>query len=135
MRWAQVARNGSQPSIADTQEPKSSLSEAESNFLQHMTRWGSDGYPIRKVGKRHWIWEECLGVSGPLTVFHTKGAAYEAIERYLDVLAGKEGRTLVTRSIANPVGSVHKGLHSYSWNRFFPSPGTLLRESSRPSVY
>lgn len=64
------------------------LSIAEGNFLDHMTRWGSDGYPIEKCG-RTWQWREAFGIVGPPTVFRTKRAAFESVDRYLDVLLDK----------------------------------------------
>ena len=69
------------------------LTEAEQNFLRHISRWGSDGYPIQKLSKRGWIWNDCWGCKGAPTVYGTKKAVSEAIERYhtalLDRLAGR----------------------------------------------
>ncbi len=31
------------------------LGEDEAFILAHWTRWGSDGYPIRKAGRRWWV--------------------------------------------------------------------------------
>jgi len=65
------------------------LTVAESDFLQHMGRFGSDGYPVKKVQGSRWIWDECWGVKGAPTVYKTKRACVAAIERYLEVLIDK----------------------------------------------
>lgn len=62
------------------------LTEAENAFLRHWMRWGSAGYPIQKVGTRHWIWVEAFGIKGAPTVYKTKKAAGEAIEAYVSAL-------------------------------------------------
>lgn len=63
----------------------------ESDMLTHVSRWGSDGYPVKKVGSRHWSWDWC-GKGCP-TVFPTKREAVASFERYhemvLDRLAGR----------------------------------------------
>lgn len=64
------------------------LTEGENEFLRHMTRWGSDGYPVRKVG-RHWLWYEVFGVKGAPTCYATKKAACAAVEAYLGILRDK----------------------------------------------
>jgi len=76
-----------------TDEAASALSEAESRFLQHMTMFGSDGYPIRKYG-RVWIWEDFFGVKGPNTVYTTKSEGHSAIDRYLEILCDKKAGRL-----------------------------------------
>lgn len=65
------------------------LSEAENHFLQHIQMFGSSAYPIHKVGNGKWLWNEFWGVKGAPTVYRTKRAAAEAIERYIDVLIDK----------------------------------------------
>lgn len=60
----------------------------ERRFHQHITRWGSDGYPIRKVG-RGWIWEDWCGVKGAPVVYPTKREATQAIENFIDILCDK----------------------------------------------
>ena len=62
--------------------------QSEKDFHNHNIRWGSDGYPILKT-KRGWIWQESFGIKGAPTVFKTKKACGEAIERYIDVLCDK----------------------------------------------
>ena len=68
------------------------LSEAEHRLMDHVTRWGSDGYPVRKVG-RGWHVEQSFGVEGIPMVFKTKREAVEAFERWhalmLDKHAGR----------------------------------------------
>lgn len=66
------------------------LSIAESDWLQHMTRFGSDGYPVRKVG-RNWQWVEFWGVRGAPTVYRTKREAVAACERYESILIERHG--------------------------------------------
>ena len=69
------------------------LTQAESDFMTHMGRWGSDGYPVRKVG-RNWHWIEFWGVKGAPTVYKTKRDAVKAIEAYLDILRDKSAGRL-----------------------------------------
>lgn len=62
--------------------------QAEKDFQRHITMFGSDGYPVQKYG-RGWHWIDFWGVKGAPTVYKTKRAAHEAIERYLDILCDK----------------------------------------------
>lgn len=64
------------------------LSEQESAFMGHMTRWGSDGYPVRKIGNG-WQWVEFYGIKGAPVVYKTKKAAFEAVENYIEFLCDK----------------------------------------------
>lgn len=64
------------------------LTQAESDFMGHMTMWGSDGFPIMKV-KGGWLWKEAFGIKGAPVVYKTKKACKEAIEKYLAVLRDK----------------------------------------------
>lgn len=64
------------------------LTVPESDFLQHVTMFGSAGYPVQKVGRR-WLWVEFWGVKGAPTVYKTKRECVAAIERYLDILLDK----------------------------------------------
>lgn len=68
--------------------PKPNLTQAESDFHSHMTRWGSDGYPAQKRGRK-WFWVECHGVSGSPTAYQTKREAVVEIEAYLAMLDDK----------------------------------------------
>ena len=61
------------------------ITEAERALMTHITRWGSDGYPVYKCGSKHWAWGR-TGVNGPPVVFPTKRAAIASFERFYDVL-------------------------------------------------
>lgn len=68
------------------------ITEDERALIQHVSRWGSDGYPVRKSG-RHWTWGPWRSVQGPPTVYATKREATAHFERFhsilLDALAGR----------------------------------------------
>ena len=68
------------------------ITEDERALVQHVTRWGSDGYPVRRVG-RHWHVDSWRSVPGFPCVFRTKRDAVAAFERFhevlLDALAGR----------------------------------------------
>ena len=64
------------------------LSKGENEWLTHMSRWGSDGYPICKRG-RGWVFERAYGVGGAPTVFKTKRAAVTQCELFYDILRDK----------------------------------------------
>lgn len=68
------------------------ITEDEKALLNHVVRWGSDGYPIRKAG-RQWTWGPFLSVQGPPVLFKTKReavASFEAFEMLLiDAKAGR----------------------------------------------
>lgn len=59
------------------------LTEDERWLVDHVSMWGSDGYPVRKRGN-HWSWD-CRSLKSP-TVYKTKREATAAFEAYLDVL-------------------------------------------------
>ena len=69
------------------------ISEKEKELLSHISRWGSDGYPIMKTKNGKWLWYEFFEVKGAPTVYKTKRAAVEAFEAFLgilrDALAGR----------------------------------------------
>lgn len=68
------------------------ISEDEIALLQHVTMFGSDGYPVKKLG-RGWTWGPWRGINGPPTVFKLKRDAVASFERFLDVLLeAKAGR-------------------------------------------
>jgi hypothetical protein len=68
------------------------LSEDEQALLTHVSRWGSDGYPIKKVGARWWCWDY-RSIRGPQVCFPTKKQAVVSFEAFLDVLRdAKAGR-------------------------------------------
>jgi len=58
----------------------------EMKLLQHISRWGSDGYPVRKYRAGKWTWGPFLSISGPPTVFATKREAVASFEAFHQVL-------------------------------------------------
>lgn len=64
------------------------LTEGENQFLQHMQRWGSRGYPVRKLGRK-WQFERAFGVGGTPILYPTKTLAVKAVEAYVDILLDK----------------------------------------------
>lgn len=76
--------------------PAATINEAELAFLNHIQRWGSQGYPIRKSGRR-WSFERLHGAGGSPVLYPTKGAASAAVELYLSQLRDK--------AAGRPVGS------------------------------
>ena len=69
------------------------LTQAESDFLRHVGMFGSDGYPVQKVG-RNWQWMEFWGVKGAQTTYKTKRECVAAIEKYIDILIDKSAGRL-----------------------------------------
>jgi hypothetical protein len=65
----------------------------EKELIDHISRWGSDGYPIQKCKGGKWIWFEFFGVKGAPTVYKTKREAVAAFEDFhqilLDAYAGR----------------------------------------------
>ena len=60
------------------------LSEDERALMVVISRFGSDGYPIRKLG-RGWAWD-FRSVKGPPVVFKTKREAVASFEAFMGVL-------------------------------------------------
>ena len=60
------------------------LTEDERSLVAHIRMWGSDGYPVARVGSRHWSWSY-RSCSSPL-VFPTKREATSSFERFHEVL-------------------------------------------------
>lgn len=56
----------------------------ERRLFSHIGRWGSEGYPIRKLGRK-WDWHFTERVTSP-TLYTTKREAVAAFERFLAVL-------------------------------------------------
>jgi hypothetical protein len=57
------------------------LTDGERSLLTHVCRFGSDGYPIRKLG-RGWVWHsEGRGIKGPPVIFKTKRAFNDIVAR------------------------------------------------------
>lgn len=63
------------------------ITDDERALLTHITRFGSDGYPITKYANgRRWSWGPWRGVAGPPTMFSTKRAAVAHFESFVAVL-------------------------------------------------
>lgn len=80
----------------------SALSEGERKLMRHVTMWGSDGYPIVKLGRR-WTWDAaghgaCGGPPGP--TFSTKRAAVASFEAYYASLVERSGEEAFERAFA-----------------------------------
>jgi hypothetical protein len=72
------------------------LTERESFILNHITRFGSEGYPVQKVSSRHWSWNYGNGEdmhSCPV-VFPTKKQAVASFEGHLEILRDKKAGRL-----------------------------------------
>lgn len=70
------------------------LTEGENLFIQHMTRYGTDGYPVYRMGsraaqRRKWQFQRAYGVGGTPVVYPTKELAIAAVDAYLDILRDK----------------------------------------------
>ena len=61
------------------------LNDSECAFLNHMSRWGSDGYPVVKASRK-WFWVEAFGVKGSPVAYRTKREAFAAVEAYLETI-------------------------------------------------
>ena len=72
----------------------SRLNEDEQFVLNHIIRWGSDGYPINKLGKSGWSWGPMRSVNGPPVVFKTKREAVASFERYYELLLDRNAGRL-----------------------------------------
>ena len=62
------------------------LSEDEKALLNNIGMWGSSGYPVQKVGSRHWTWGPWRGIKGEPVCFTTKRQAVASFEAFMDVL-------------------------------------------------
>lgn len=77
------------------------LTESERALLVHLSRWGSDGYPIQRYAKgRKWSWGGFQGIKGPPTMFKTKREAIESFEVYYGILRELAGQEAYARAIA-----------------------------------
>lgn len=66
------------------------LTPDEIDLMTHISRWGSDGYPVHKFGHK-WDWQYRSLQSGRL--YSTKREAVLAFEAYYDILRdAKAGR-------------------------------------------
>ena len=70
------------------------LTEDENALMTHISRWGSDGYPIRRLAPAKYIWEY-RGIKGPPVVFGTKRAAVASFEAYHQVLIDRAAGRMV----------------------------------------
>jgi hypothetical protein len=69
------------------------LSEGEVSILTHISRWGSDGYPVHKLRSGKWILTDMFGVKMAPVVFKTKREAVASFEAFMGVLRdAKAGR-------------------------------------------
>ena len=75
------------------------LTADERQLMTHMSMWGSDGYPVRKLGRK-WVWGPFLSVNGPPTMFGTKREAVASFERFMDVLREALGEEAQARHFA-----------------------------------
>ncbi len=67
------------------------LSDDERQFLNHISHFGSDGYPVAKRGSKWW-WHSFRSIGGSPVGYKTKRAAYAAVEAYHDTLLDRMGR-------------------------------------------
>lgn len=82
---------------AEAHERGVRLSDDEKSALAHWSRWGSDGYPVRKMG-RWWVVEHSLmSTSG---MFKTKGEAFDAWETIIAKLVAMSGLEAYDRAVA-----------------------------------
>lgn len=63
---------------------KRGVTDDEHSLITHVTRWGLDGYPVKKLG-RGWTWNYRT-IQGPPVMFKTKREAVASFEAYYDVL-------------------------------------------------
>jgi hypothetical protein len=76
------------------------LNQNETDILNHICRWGSDGYPITKLGNGRWVWHEFYGIKGAPIVYRTKREAWAAFEAYHASLLERSGEESRQRAIA-----------------------------------
>lgn len=70
------------------QHPQSTISAEELDLLNHISRWGSDGYPIFKRGRKWWV-DPFFGTGGFPTGYRTKRDAIAQFESYVSILLDK----------------------------------------------
>jgi hypothetical protein len=56
----------------------------ECQMIVHTTMFGSDGYPVRRVGSRHWTWD--VGEKGSPVLFSTKREAIASFEAFREIV-------------------------------------------------
>lgn len=84
--------------------PAATILEAEWNWLQHISRWGSSGYPVAKLGRK-WQFQRMYNAGGSPTLYRTKREAVAVVEQYysdlLDKNAGRPVGTTQARRVAD----------------------------------
>ena len=69
------------------------LTADERKLMTHMSMWGSDGYPLRKLG-RGWIVQGVRGLGSFPKVYKTKKEAASMWERYVGILRDRKAGRL-----------------------------------------
>lgn len=72
----------------DTTMRENRLTEDENWLLTHIQMFGSDAYPIHKLGKT-WTWGPVRGIKGPPVMFGMKRDAVQSFEAYMAILIDK----------------------------------------------
>ena len=68
------------------------ITEDELALLLHISRWGSDGYPIAQRGRKWWV-DKFRSAGGFPSPFKTKREAVAQFERFHQILLdAKAGR-------------------------------------------
>ncbi len=60
------------------------LNDTENALLNHISMWGSDGYPVKRCGSRHWSWS--YREISTSRVYGTKREAIASFEAYHEIL-------------------------------------------------
>lgn len=75
------------------------VNEDERALLQHVERWGSDGYPVSTHAGRRNRWRWSFRSLGSPTLYKTKRETIAALERFLDVLREALGEEAQARAL------------------------------------
>lgn len=87
------------PNRSDRGTVGNRINDDERYVLDSNMRWGSDMYPVRKVGGG-WVLDSIRSVKVP-GVFKTKREAVATFERFLDVLVNASGQEAYERVAAD----------------------------------
>jgi hypothetical protein len=89
------------------------LTDDEAALVYHIGRFGSDGYPIERVGRR-WQWRSWRSVGGAPIAYRTKQLAVAAFEAWYDLALERWRRMRVAGpyAILTAVGVVTPGMQS-----------------------
>lgn len=103
------------------------ITPAEARLMTHVMMFGSDGYPVQKLGPRSWTWGTDQ-VPGPPTTWPTKREAVASFEAFIDVLIEAKGaaaRRCPGRYVNGPgkAGLVHCGTCGRSSGRDYRNEG------------